>query len=103
MRSTRGLACSAGRWEKFNRATSIPASINRRNISSLSLAGPIVATIFVRLLGRAIVRIVTEPGRNHKSEELHEEESPGGRVELSGHDQRNFSFCAYRIGRKIVS
>src|SRR5262249_33947216 len=69
IRSTKGLACSAERWEKFSRATSIPASINRRNISSPSLAGPIVATIFVRLVDRAIQRIVTEPLPNHKSEE----------------------------------
>ena len=48
IRSTKGLATSAERCEKFNRATSIPESINRRSISSLSLAGPIVATIFVR-------------------------------------------------------
>jgi len=31
----------------------------------------------VRLLGRAIVRIVTEPGRNHKSEEFQIREPPG--------------------------
>jgi hypothetical protein len=32
----------------------MPASISRRNTPSLSLAGPIVATIFVRLEGRAM-------------------------------------------------
>ncbi len=34
--------------EKFRRATSIPASIIRTSTSCESLAGPIVATIFVR-------------------------------------------------------
>src|SRR5262249_28913985 len=35
-------------WEKFKRATSIPASISRVNISGDSLTGPIVQTIFER-------------------------------------------------------
>ena len=34
-------------WEKFNRATSMPARISRSTISGLELDGPSVATIFV--------------------------------------------------------
>ena len=42
-------ACSAWvPWEKFRRATSMPRRIRSRIISSESLAGPIVQTIFAR-------------------------------------------------------
>src|SRR6478735_1251376 len=42
-------ACSSALpWEKFRRATSIPASIMRGKTSGSRDAGPIVATIFVR-------------------------------------------------------
>src|SRR5690348_8529326 len=42
-------ACSeCSPCEKFRRATSIPASINSRIISSELLAGPMVQTIFAR-------------------------------------------------------
>ena len=37
-------------WEKLKRATFIPASISSLSLSSLSLAGPIVQIIFVRLI-----------------------------------------------------
>jgi hypothetical protein len=42
-------ACSACvPWEKFSRATSIPASTRRSSISGEREAGPIVQTILVR-------------------------------------------------------
>src|SRR4051812_46610048 len=42
-------ACSSALpWEKFNRATSIPASTIRASTSGSRDAGPMVATIFVR-------------------------------------------------------
>ena len=41
--------------EKFSRATFSPAQINRRSISGLSDAGPIVATIFVLFAGKIVV------------------------------------------------
>src|SRR5690242_6927689 len=68
IRSTSGLACSAERWEKFSRATSMPASMRRRNMPGLSLAGPIVATILVRFAGRAISGTLAQAKTPHKAE-----------------------------------
>jgi hypothetical protein len=69
-RSTSGFACSAERCEKFSRTTSIPASIRRASISSLSLAGPIVATILVLFAGRAMIRTVAQSSNVHKTETI---------------------------------
>src|SRR3954454_21144814 len=46
--------CSCVPWLKFNRATSMPASIMRTSVSGLPEAGPMVATIFVRRLIRQV-------------------------------------------------
>ena len=51
-------ACSSTLpWEKFRRATSMPASIMRRRVSGSRDAGPMVATIFVRRMsGNVLAR-----------------------------------------------
>src|ERR1019366_3202605 len=41
---------SRGPWEKFNRQTSTPASNKRSSVSTSLQAGPIVATILVRII-----------------------------------------------------
>ena len=51
-------ACSSALpWEKFSRATSIPASIIRTRTSGSREAGPIVATIFVRRMTGGTVAV----------------------------------------------
>jgi hypothetical protein len=47
---------SRSSWEKLRRATSAPASMSRRRISSWSVAGPRVTTIFV-LRNTGILRL----------------------------------------------
>src|SRR5262245_20161270 len=50
--------------EKFRRKTSTPATINFRRTSGDRDAGPIVATIFVRLGGRSVSRLPIMSGQS---------------------------------------
>ena len=52
MRSTTEVCHSCVPWHIFKRATFIPFVANVSSISSLHVAGPMVATIFVRLVLR---------------------------------------------------